>query len=768
MNDYSDAIAAAWRVFPLHPIVDGLRCACGNAECEAVGKHPRTPVWQHTPVWDAQQIEYLTDPEGLFSGNQLADNYGIVVDTSRLIVVDVDGRNGGFESAEKLAGIREKCRYIVETGSGGEHWYFTVPANCPRLASHLRDYPGIDFKSNGFVVGEYSLHKSGRRYEAIKGCPSDTCEAPSELIELLTVKQCHSEPTEVEAGELPNILAHVKNESHNYDIWLHVGMAIHNATGGEPEGEQMWRDWTIGTGRDDVESISIKWHGFGKSTAPPVTVGTLIKMAKENGYVEPVTFADNTDWGDDKQNPTLLKPPGLVGKIAAWINSRCALPREKLAVAAALQIVSNAAGLNYLVAGRRTSLNLISIGIAASRSGKGAIKDCVDEVNMALGLLPAAHGKFKSSQEVVRNAMHHQIVTYLYDEFGKQLQKVGNASKAGTHYLEDLLAEMIAMYSAATGIHGISGDVKREMLAEAEKEVARQIKQAGLDEGENARKVAEADPDGALARAFRMMDQAECGLVNPFLNFFGLTEPSSFTAAVEADPWLVTGGFLGRALIFEEMENVPEEKKPEDISSKPLDVMTMAKLRCLLDCGHASFAKGQRIERRGEWRLINWEDDAWQLIQQIKLFWRNTALEEQDKGSGLEGQAVGATELVIKVAGILCVAEGMINREAVEWAHELVKSVTLDKMDRARSGQDLSSKAPEEKGNGLLLAIMRHVESLPEGKHTTAGRARQSAGRTKVTLKNAEDALAHLAKTGKIQARTGTKNGKTFTHYLAL
>lgn len=78
------------------------------------------------------------------------------------------------------------------------------------------------------------------------------------------------------------------------------------------------------------------------------------------------------------------------------------MPRENLAVAAA---DDNAAGLHYLVAGRNTSLNLITFAIAASRTGKGAVKRCINDVNRALGLARAEHGKFKSSQEQ-RNAIH--------------------------------------------------------------------------------------------------------------------------------------------------------------------------------------------------------------------------------------------------------------------------------------------------------------------------------------------------------------------------
>src|SRR5690554_7570562 len=96
---------------------EGVRCGCGEPDCSAIGKHPRASNWQHTQPYDDDQLAILEDHSGEWFGNQLLDNHGIVVASSGLLVVDVDGRNGGFESAAQLAHIREQARYIVRTGS---------------------------------------------------------------------------------------------------------------------------------------------------------------------------------------------------------------------------------------------------------------------------------------------------------------------------------------------------------------------------------------------------------------------------------------------------------------------------------------------------------------------------------------------------------------------------------------------------------------------------------------------------------------------------
>lgn len=781
--DYEDELQAGWIIFPLHQIIrtaEGVHCGCGDEECPAIGKHPRASNWQHTQPYAQDQLDYLEDFGGDFFGNQLIDNHGVVVASSGLIIVDVDGRNGGFGSAERLAGIRDKAAYIVRTGSGnGEHWYFTIPAEWvgKSLSGTLRDYPGIDFKSTGFVVGVGCEHASGQRYESILGGPADTSEAPSELMQLLDrperARFVHNgTTTDYSNDDLRSIVSAIPNSGRDYEKWIRVGMALHDATGGSQEGCDMWHDWSSRSEAHDDRKMDLKWHSFGKS-ACRATIGTLIEWAREAGWQAPVTFTDNTDWGVIEKpvlpkgsgKYDLLKPPGLVGEICKWVNSRCAHPREQLAVAAALQIVSNAAGLNYLVAGRNTSLNLMTFAIAGSRSGKGPIKACINEANRALGFSPAEHGKFKSSQELVRNAIQHQIIIYTYDEFGDQLKKVSGAAKSGAHYLEDLTAELIAMYSVATGIHNVSGDVKREIVERMDRQLAMAIKKADLDDDENPADFARANPDSPVAKALADRDRAEYGLVEPYLTFFGMSEPNSFHEAINSNKSLLTGGFLGRSLIFEELETVPEEKDAADVYHGPMPDPVLMRLLALASAGSAETWKGRRIERQNDWMHIEWLPEAEKMLKGVRQYWRDIALAERDSGSGLESQALGATELAIKVAGILGAGKGVISGEDMGWAHELIKRVTNMKINKAKSDDGLESNNAEEKGNGLLLAIMNTLENAE--KEMTPGVLKQRVpGGKKIGESGIQAALDYLVQHGKIkmQARKGG-NGRTFYYY---
>lgn len=767
--DYTDALDEKWRIFPLHPINRDGSCGCGDESCKAQGKHPRTDGWQKTQPYDDAQMAYLEDFEGLFFGNQLLDHYGIVVSTSGLLIVDVDGRNGGFESAKKLQHMRDQCAFIVKTGSGsGEHWYFKNACE-KSLRTKLHDYPGIDFKSTGFVVGCGSLHASGYRYEVIKGSPKDVTAAPDELLSLLERPERSSftvEGESFEVDQLREMLKHVKHDAEqSYERWLAVGMALHNATEGAQEGEQLWEEWAVSQGRTDNGEISYKWHSFGKSDEP-ITAGSLLTWARLGGYVQPVTFEDDTDWGDvdalssvPTEQPKSVKydlksPPGIVGQITDWINSRSIFPREHLAVAAALQIVSNAAGLNYYVQGLNTSINLMTFGVAGSRTGKGKILECVKECHSLIGVEPATHGLFKSSQELIRNALHHQAVLYVCDEFGSMLKKLGNAGRSGAHYLEDLLATLMALYSETNGVYYVSGDVKREIEDIAEKAVARAQKR--VDDGAE-----DAQQDLELAR--KMLDSASAGIVEPYLTFFGMSEPSSFNDAVNEDPWLLTGGFLARALIFEEIETVPMIKEMADIEHGPLPEHLAMQLRAMFTAGCSGDDNARRIERKGDKKEIRYDGEAQELLKQIYSYWRDVAKMERDTGSQLESQALGATELTIKVAGVLSAATQVITVNELGWAHELVRKVTLMKISKAKSNEGMRSNDATEKGAGLLESIMATLSNTD--KPIAIGTIRNRCGR-EINTEHVQQALDHLISTNKIYSETKKAgNGRTFTYY---
>lgn len=710
---YRSYLDADHHIFPLHPIVNGA-CGCGNPECKALGKHPVMSNWQYVTTWDEEQLANLEDDYGITGVNRL-ENFGVNLHSKNLLVVDIDARNGGVESAQQISHIVMASAFVVKTGSGNgsKHAYFRVPEawQGKALRAHLDHLKGIDFKSTGFVVGCGSVHASGNYYEALIGEPSDIGDAPDELLQMLHIPEktrsvFEGRTIEYSDQELANIVMAIRNDGRDYEKWIRVGMGIHHATGGS--GYELWRAWSAQCKEaHDETDMMYKWHSFGKS-ASTVTIGTLLTWAKHDGYETPVTFTDDTEWEPvetpqtDQPETTaginLMKPPGLVGQITEWINSRSIYPRETLAVAGALQIVSNIASLRYRVAPLNTSLNMITFGVAGSGSGKGIIIKCINEVMRKVGLSEANYGGIKSEQEIIRNAMRHQASFFTIDEVGDFLSKIGGAKKSGgrTPYLENVSTKIMELYSASNEIYAISGDLKREMREEIDKEIARVNKRMDKD-GETAELQQE------LESLLQQREAAKHGIAYPITAFFGISEPHSFNEATN-DYRLLIGGFLGRALVFEEIDSVPLRKPFSEISHDDLPEHITMQLMQMYNNGHAS-SQDARIEQKGDKAMITMTEGAQNELDRVYMYWHKRGKKEQDDGTGLSSLTNRATELTIKVAGTLAAETLVMTVEHVRWAYALVKKVTDMKISKAKALVASESRDTAEKGDGLIEAI---------------------------------------------------------------
>jgi bifunctional DNA primase/polymerase-like protein len=159
--DYAER---GWHVFPVHT-VDGGSCSCGKSDCSRVGKHPiahLAPRGFKDATIDPQVITQW------WAGFPDA-NIGIATGhVSCVLVLDVDGATG-LESLRQLEAQHGplSASYVVKTGSGGLHFYFSMP-NVDIRISASKLGAGLDVRANGgYVVAAPSLHHSGARYEVI-------------------------------------------------------------------------------------------------------------------------------------------------------------------------------------------------------------------------------------------------------------------------------------------------------------------------------------------------------------------------------------------------------------------------------------------------------------------------------------------------------------------------------------------------------------------------------------------------------------------------
>lgn len=705
--NYADYLDAGFKIFGIHGATDGV-CGCGDPECKALYKHPVISGWQNVPDWSDEQLETF-ELMGHFK-----TGFGVLC--AGWLIIDVDARNGGVTSFDKLLEAVPEiagASFCVLTGSGGgsKHIYFSAPPGAAMAQSH-RDYPGIDFKTSGYVIGAGSLHASGAVYEAVSGHPCDITPAPDALIQLLKKPDTYRASSsggqiDITAAGVVELLSYISPDCA-YDRWIKVGMAVHHVTCGD--GQNIWDDWSS-TGKDyaGAESIARHWHSFGKS-AQPAGIGTLLCYAREGGYIEPVTFefpaGDSVPAGLDTSAIDLMRPPGFVGELAQWINDQCLYPRESLAVGAALCAVGSIAGMRHYDALDDMTPNMIAFCVAGSGTGKEAIQQAYLKIMRAAGVASAVHGAFKSEQELMRNFVRNQAAFYMIDELGTVLSKLVNASKrGGAAYLEGIIGLIMSVYSKANGFLPVTGDLKESIKADMLKElgvIRAQIDKLSGDSSGDARAAILGREEQRIESSIKNIDN---GLENPFLSVIGYTTPVTFDGLMDFEQ--ATNGFLARAVTFKDLETNPRRK--DGFEKRPMPDQMAFQLSAMYSPGVFDLQQvGARVEFVGKKTPIPTDSAGRAMLDQVYEAFHAMA-EEQKDATGLEAIPRRGYEIAAKVSLILAIPEGVRTAEHVLWAYALAKRDCEEKIKLAYSTDAQTN--PETETNGHAAKILSLIST---------------------------------------------------------
>ncbi len=191
------AIEIGWKIFPLYGLDSNWVCMCGNSHefDQSAGKHPLTVNGMKAASSSGDRIDDWLER---------TTNFGVACKESGICVLDVDPRNGGFESFEKLQDDFPEVDWQTISARTGEQWwlnqeiegpddfvsrgqhiYFSAPKDMLFRANLGDDYPGIDIKHNGYVVLPGSKHHS-RTFYSWEHSPIhvELKEFPSALYEL--------------------------------------------------------------------------------------------------------------------------------------------------------------------------------------------------------------------------------------------------------------------------------------------------------------------------------------------------------------------------------------------------------------------------------------------------------------------------------------------------------------------------------------------------------------------------------------------------------
>ncbi|MCK4960815.1 MAG: PriCT-2 domain-containing protein, partial [Planctomycetes bacterium] len=93
-------------------------------------------------------------------------------------------------------------------------------------------------------------------------------------------------PTTLSLPEIESHLSRIPADKYqNYDEWLKIGMAVHAACDGDPEGCELFEKWSTSDPSyyDATEAARTKWESFSSERDSGVTVATLVAAAMLEG-----------------------------------------------------------------------------------------------------------------------------------------------------------------------------------------------------------------------------------------------------------------------------------------------------------------------------------------------------------------------------------------------------------------------------------------------------------------------------------------------------
>lgn len=169
-------LARGWSVVALHSVVQGV-CTCGTPGCPNPGKHPLYKNWQRIPIRDQGVWQHV-------SARPLPTNVGIATGrSSGVFALDFDPKNV-IDSRAVLDVIDAlPPTWSQQTGSGGRHWLFLMPADFEPTNSTGRLPKGLDIRgTGGQIVASPSITDKGA-YVVLTDVPA--APPPQLLLDLI-------------------------------------------------------------------------------------------------------------------------------------------------------------------------------------------------------------------------------------------------------------------------------------------------------------------------------------------------------------------------------------------------------------------------------------------------------------------------------------------------------------------------------------------------------------------------------------------------------
>ena len=586
-----------WHVFPCHYITDAGHCSCGHVQCKSPAKHP------FSQLVPRGQDHATTDESTIRSwwSRQPKANVAIFLAPSGLMAVDIDPRNGGYDTIDALEAQHGAIQSDVTqfTGGGGEHRVFALPANSGSLPGKLG--PGVDVKINGYIMAEPSNHASGHGYgwEA-SSSPLDGV-VPSPLPDWLrgqfsangtkyTLPESPVKPlSPQDRSDLTAALQHISSDDR--ETWVQVGMALHSTQAGS-EAFALWDAWSQASSKYDPVDQTRVWHSFRNRGLSGVSKATIFKLAQDAGWVNSPAPTEVTPPDEPviksgkKKKPSkgslLTIPCEMLQQVSEWISGVSEEYHPAISTTAALAFGSVITGRTYRSdLANWTSLFFVVSG--PSGVGKNYAKTGIERLLLESGLEGRIGGDFYTHQAAIYTALRHAPAHIcISDEFGDnfyEARKNNNSNKM------TVFKALKKVYSDADHIF------KSESYA-------------SLKEDEERRPV-----------------------FNPSLTLIGLTTPMQFFSEIKTSH--IEGGLMNRLIVCSvDPDSVKTRKQKSETPPAALVELIKKISRPIPTALPATF------DMQPTPRIVEFSDEAIGLFDDFKIEQRERSLDLEPAGLG--------------------------------------------------------------------------------------------------------------------------------------
>ena len=600
---------------------------------------------------------------------------GIAMLQSGLVGIDIDPRNGGYDTMERLEATNGPLvsDVLALTGGGGEHriFYASLVTGLPGKLG-----PGVDVKADGYLCVEPSIHPNGNQYvwegssDPLEGCvPSSLPGWVRDLARaqpvgpVIAVAVRFVDDKQIE--DLREALATIPAD--DYHQWVNFGNALCQLG---QDGFTLWDQWSQKSDKYDPRAVTGKWRSFKPGS---YQLESIFFAAQSVGWINPasvaiaapvpiesVTIAKPVTFSQPSMD--LLTPPGILGTVTEWVNATARKPQPMFAVQAAIAFCATVMGRRYVTDQRNwPSLYLLNIGLSSSGKeyAKTAVETLLEACNLAHLIGPSSY----TSNSGLLSALHSQPSHLtVIDEFGKELEQA--SSKTNTR-AQGMLKALIEVWGRCDGTLRPQGFSTFAMSEQ------------------DAKKLSE--------RSIR----------NPALTLLGMTTPGTFFESIGSAA--ARDGFLNRFLIVESdigrqvgqgSTNTPV---PDSIITWAQATQDASSNLGLVDAAISPGTTPCAVE-------VKMQDDALAMFAQFDA--ECVGLMNQYEFHGLAEMFGRTNEMAMRLALITAIgaSKQAIDGPSAAWAIEYVRHHALRTVERLKASvADSPFEASKKQVMGLLI-----------------------------------------------------------------